>query len=193
MKTGAATENVAVVRNTNTTKTQKRLFVKTLYLSSPFGFEHLEADARCFPNAKATEAGWANVGGKRYEVVMVRYSDPAGLNRLKPLLESYKKHLERTDLMRSPSGECASKIFVTTAKQKSFAGGPEAAGSTLWAPNGAQDVGCAGWEGFDFESAPIMEQGKVEPPCATDLWAPNLRLHGPVGTGPDLIPLSERC
>eukprot|EP00927_Polykrikos_kofoidii_P081517 TRINITY_DN78991_c0_g1_i1.p1 TRINITY_DN78991_c0_g1~~TRINITY_DN78991_c0_g1_i1.p1 ORF type:complete len:275 (+),score=32.19 TRINITY_DN78991_c0_g1_i1:71-895(+) len=155
----------------------QRIFYKEIFFGAPWGSEYLEQDMRCAKDVRATEVGHVEVGSTNVQAVRVLYFSPPGLDATDEVLQAYKRHCQRTDLVVCVSPSCKKQIYVTRKSQQ-----PAAAKINI-------DASCASL--YVWSSADFSEQAKLDPVCNTDDWASNLRydsLHTP-----DIVPLAKRC
>eukprot|EP00416_Gambierdiscus_australes_P038264 CAMPEP_0171103882 /NCGR_PEP_ID=MMETSP0766_2-20121228/59575_1 /TAXON_ID=439317 /ORGANISM="Gambierdiscus australes, Strain CAWD 149" /LENGTH=231 /DNA_ID=CAMNT_0011564393 /DNA_START=46 /DNA_END=741 /DNA_ORIENTATION=+ len=164
------------------------LFYRELTFGAPFGFDELERELRCNSHVRGTETGWAEYGAEMVQAVRVLYFEPVGDVPTRAVLEAYRGHCNRTDLMICVSPECKVAVFYTTQSQKELTGSFENASFA-----NAHDhplLKCA-WLMSSWKPAGIQHQGHATPQCDTHSWAGNIQMNSTLQA--DIVPLSARC
>jgi len=162
---------------------RKRIFYNEITFGAPWGFHELERDLRCDCHVKGTETGHVEWGNTVTQAVRVLYFEPYGDDPTRDLLETYRKHLARTDLHICVSPECKVAVFYTTNEQKTAVGNftnkndrqplLKCASLTLW------------------KQAGIHDQSQLAPVCDTNKWAASTYMNSTLQ--PDAIALNDRC
>jgi hypothetical protein len=186
---GRATDSSTVVAHAKDGKAEaaethkKRMFYKEITFGAPWGFHELERDLRCDSHVKGTETGHVEWGATNTQAVQVLYFEPYGDEPTRAVLETYRKHLARTDLHICVSPECKVAVFYTTDEQKAAVG-------NFTNTNDHQPLlKCASLT--SWKQAGIYDQSQLAPDCDTDKWAVSTYMNYTLQ--PETIALSDRC
>jgi len=161
----------------------QRIFYKEITFGAPFGFKELEKELRCNGHVRGTEAGKVSWGAQVTEAVRLLYFEPVGSQPMQAVLQAYRDHCARTDLMTCVSPECKVAVFYTTEEQKT------AVGTFPNAHDTSPLLRCTSLT--TWATAAFSDQGALAPACSTDKWATNIRFNSTLTA--DIVPLSERC
>jgi len=162
---------------------KKRMFYKEITFGTPWGFHELERDLRCDSHVKGTETGHVEWGAKVIQAVRVLYFEPYGDAPTRAVLDTYRKHLARSDLHICVSPECKVAIFYTTNEQKM------AVGNFTNKNDPRPLLKCASLT--SWKQASIRDQSQLFPDCDTDKWATSTYMNSTLE--PEPVALKDRC